>query len=71
MKQDLSVLVAGLVLFLRHPESYKIFLRCRGTGAQQLLDLLQDVSTSDGLVNFDSNRMNSYSISTSFQLLSR
>jgi hypothetical protein len=46
MKRDLSVVVARLVLFLHNQESYKEVLSSRGTDAQQLLDLLQDVSTS-------------------------
>jgi hypothetical protein len=46
MKRNLSVVVARLVLFLRNQESYKEVLSSRGTDAQQLLDLLQDVSTS-------------------------
>jgi hypothetical protein len=45
MKRDLSVVVARLVLFLR--ESYKEFLSSCGKDAQQLLDLMQDVSTSN------------------------
>ncbi|KAJ6466811.1 kinase-like domain-containing protein [Mycena sanguinolenta] len=43
MNQDLSVVAARFVLFLRNPESYKEFLACRGTDAQRLLDLLQDL----------------------------
>ncbi|KAJ6466796.1 kinase-like domain-containing protein [Mycena sanguinolenta] len=43
MYNDLSAVVARLVIFLRDEESYKKFLACRGTEAQQLLDLLQDL----------------------------
>jgi hypothetical protein len=46
MKLCLSVGVAGLVFFLQDRQSYKEFLTYRGTDAQTLLDLLQDVSTS-------------------------
>jgi hypothetical protein len=35
-----------IVLCLRHPQSHKGFLACPKTEAQQLLDLLQDVSTT-------------------------
>ncbi|KAF8140750.1 kinase-like domain-containing protein [Mycena galopus ATCC 62051] len=42
MNRDLSTVIARLVLFLCDPESYKEFLKCRGTDAQRLLDLLQD-----------------------------
>jgi hypothetical protein len=46
MSRDISVVVARLVLLLRDPNSYKKLLDCRGTEAQALVDLLQDVSTS-------------------------
>ena len=49
MHRDLCAVVTRLVLFLRNPESYKEFLACRETDAQRLLDLLQDVSTSNHL----------------------
>ncbi|KAJ7797931.1 kinase-like domain-containing protein [Mycena olivaceomarginata] len=48
MKRDLSVVVARLVLFLRNQESYKEVLSSRGTDAQQLLDLLQDLLDLEG-----------------------
>ncbi|KAJ7810943.1 kinase-like domain-containing protein [Mycena olivaceomarginata] len=48
MKCDLSVIVARLVLFLRNQESYKEVLSSRGTDAQQLLDLLQDLLDLEG-----------------------
>jgi hypothetical protein len=38
---------ARLGVLLRDPESYKEFLACRETDAQGLLDVLQDVSTSN------------------------
>ncbi|KAJ7883532.1 kinase-like domain-containing protein [Mycena olivaceomarginata] len=44
---DLSVIVARLVLFLRNQESYKEVLSSRGTPAQRLLDLLQDLLDLD------------------------
>lgn len=44
MKRDIYVVVARLVLLLRDPESYKKLLACRGTDAQILLDIVQDVS---------------------------
>ncbi|KAF8140742.1 kinase-like domain-containing protein [Mycena galopus ATCC 62051] len=47
MHRDLYIVVAKLILFLRDPESYKKFLSCRGTDAQQLLDLLQDLLDLD------------------------
>ncbi|KAF7369146.1 Protein kinase domain-containing protein [Mycena venus] len=47
MYQDVCALVARLVLFLRDTESYQRFLACRGTDAQRLLDLLQDLLDMD------------------------
>ncbi|KAJ7800305.1 kinase-like domain-containing protein [Mycena olivaceomarginata] len=38
--------VPQLVLLLQNPDSCKYFLACRGTDAQRLLDLLQDMLTS-------------------------
>ncbi|KAJ7088668.1 kinase-like domain-containing protein [Mycena epipterygia] len=47
MSRDITVLVVRLVLFLCDPESSKRFLSCRGTDAQQLLDLLQNLLDHD------------------------
>ncbi|KAF7377544.1 Protein kinase domain-containing protein [Mycena sanguinolenta] len=47
MHSDLLAVVARLVLFLRDQKSYKIFLACRGTKAQELLDFLQDLLDLD------------------------
>ncbi|KAJ7318976.1 hypothetical protein DFH08DRAFT_819419 [Mycena albidolilacea] len=47
MKRDVSIVMARTVVFLCDPESYKEFLKCRGTDAQQLLDLLQDLLDLD------------------------
>ncbi|KAJ7088699.1 hypothetical protein C8R44DRAFT_443990 [Mycena epipterygia] len=49
MGRDITVVFARLVLFLRDSGSYKRFLACRGTDAQQLLDLLQDLLDHDNL----------------------
>ncbi|KAJ6622329.1 kinase-like domain-containing protein [Mycena sp. CBHHK59/15] len=40
-------IVAQMALILREPETYKTFLDCRGTLAQQLLDLVQDLLDYD------------------------
>ncbi|KAJ7878757.1 kinase-like domain-containing protein [Mycena olivaceomarginata] len=47
MKRDVSIVVARFVVFLRDLQSYKEFLECHGTDAQQLLDLLQDLLDLD------------------------
>ncbi|KAJ7678058.1 kinase-like domain-containing protein [Mycena polygramma] len=47
MNRDIFVLVVKLVLLLRDPESYKQFLECRGTDAERLLDLLQNLLDID------------------------
>ncbi|KAJ7810758.1 kinase-like domain-containing protein [Mycena olivaceomarginata] len=47
INQDVRAIVATLVLFLRRPHSYKELLACRGTEAQHLLDLLQDLLDLD------------------------
>ncbi|KAJ6530242.1 hypothetical protein B0H19DRAFT_967732 [Mycena capillaripes] len=47
MNLDLSAVVAGLVLLLQDPRSYKRLLKHRGTDAQRLLDLLQDILDLD------------------------
>ncbi|KAJ7318966.1 kinase-like domain-containing protein [Mycena albidolilacea] len=47
MKNDLSSVVARLVLLLRNQKSYKEFLSCHGADAQRLLDLLQDLLDLD------------------------
>ncbi|KAJ7829156.1 hypothetical protein B0H14DRAFT_2810462, partial [Mycena olivaceomarginata] len=47
INQDVRAIVATLVLFLRRPLSYKELLACRGTEAQRLLDLLQDLLDLD------------------------
>jgi hypothetical protein len=44
MDRDISVLVARLVLLLQEQESYNEFLGSREMAAQELLNLLQDVS---------------------------
>ncbi|KAJ6617375.1 hypothetical protein B0H10DRAFT_2384659 [Mycena sp. CBHHK59/15] len=46
-----------MALILREPETYKTFLDCRGTLAQQLLDLVQDYvySTARRSVDYDSS----------------
>ncbi|KAF7377563.1 Protein kinase domain-containing protein [Mycena sanguinolenta] len=43
MYNDLSAVVARLVIFLRNQGSYRKFLACRGPEAQRLLDFLQDL----------------------------
>ncbi|KAJ7489266.1 kinase-like domain-containing protein [Mycena latifolia] len=48
LNRDIAVLVAQLVLILRDSECCAQFLACRGSNAQLLLDLLQDVLDSDG-----------------------
>ncbi|KAJ7093746.1 kinase-like domain-containing protein [Mycena epipterygia] len=47
MNRDIYVVVARLVLLLRDPPSYKLFLASQGTEAQCLLDLLQDLLDLD------------------------
>jgi hypothetical protein len=54
MKRDICAIVVELALLLQDPESYKTFLAYRGPGAQGLLDVLQDVSTSGLLHHFAS-----------------
>jgi hypothetical protein len=46
MKCDVSIIVVTSVLYLSEPVSYKELVSSCGTDAQQLLDLLQDASTS-------------------------
>ncbi|KAJ7113567.1 kinase-like domain-containing protein [Mycena epipterygia] len=45
--QTSGTIAVVTVLFLRDPESYKAFLTCPQTEAQQLLDLLQDLLDHD------------------------
>ena len=41
---DVRAVVDRLAVILRAPTSYKRFVACRGTAAQTLVNLLQDVS---------------------------
>ncbi|KAJ7093508.1 hypothetical protein C8R44DRAFT_684926 [Mycena epipterygia] len=46
MSQDVSAISAQMILILRYSETYKQFLACRGSLAQQILDLVQDLLDS-------------------------
>ncbi|KAJ6573301.1 kinase-like domain-containing protein [Mycena sp. CBHHK59/15] len=46
MTQDHSRILGQMILILRDPTTYKDFLACRGSMAQQLLDLVQDLLDS-------------------------
>ncbi|KAJ7797928.1 kinase-like domain-containing protein [Mycena olivaceomarginata] len=48
MKRDISAVMGRSVLLLRNQELYKQVLSSRGTDAQQLLDLLQDLLDLEG-----------------------
>jgi hypothetical protein len=45
LSSNLSTIFAQLILVMRDSVAYKTFLDRRGAQAQELLDLLQDVST--------------------------
>ncbi|KAJ7267326.1 kinase-like domain-containing protein [Mycena rebaudengoi] len=47
LSRDLSAIFSHFTLILSDPTTYKAFLGCRGTRAQQLLDLLQDLLDYD------------------------
>jgi hypothetical protein len=46
LNHDMIALIARLLVVFRDPMTYKMLLTCRGSSAQQILDLLQDVSVS-------------------------
>ncbi|KAJ7895143.1 kinase-like domain-containing protein [Mycena olivaceomarginata] len=46
MSQDVSTISAQMTLILCDSKTYKQFLACRGSGAQRLLDLVQDLLDS-------------------------
>jgi hypothetical protein len=43
MSQDVSAISAQMILIVRDEETYKQFLACEGSVAQNILDLVQDV----------------------------
>jgi hypothetical protein len=44
ISQDASAISAQIVTLLNNPETYKQFLASRGSLAQKLLDIVQDVN---------------------------
>ncbi|KAJ7267294.1 hypothetical protein C8J57DRAFT_363158 [Mycena rebaudengoi] len=47
LSDDISTLLAKLMTMLNDSEAYKTFLSCRGTQAQRMLDLVQDLLDYD------------------------